>query len=57
MCAKDIDGTGLAVKSTLESDDMAFDIGPDSVEKFVQVLSGCHTLVWNGPVGLFEKEA
>lgn len=57
VCAKDIDGTGLAVKSTLESDDMAFDIGPDSVQKFIQVLNGCNTLVWNGPVGLFEKDA
>lgn len=57
VCAKDIDGTGLAVKKTLEADDMAFDIGPDSVDYFVKVLGGCNTLVWNGPVGLFEKDA
>lgn len=55
-CAKDLNATGLKVKTTLESDDMAFDIGPDSVKKFVEVLNGCQTLIWNGPVGMFEKE-
>jgi phosphoglycerate kinase len=35
---------------------MAFDIGPDSTKKFIEVLNGCQTLVWNGPVGMFEKE-
>lgn len=34
---------------------MAFDIGPDSTKKFIDVLNGCKTLVWNGPVGMFEK--
>ncbi|MBU3758989.1 MAG: phosphoglycerate kinase [Candidatus Omnitrophica bacterium] len=31
-----------------------FDIGPKTVEKYKQVLAGAKTIVWNGPVGLFE---
>jgi len=30
------------------------DIGPASVEKFRQVLADCKTVIWNGPVGVFE---
>lgn len=32
----------------------AVDIGPDSVRLFVDELSECKTIVWNGPVGAFE---
>jgi len=35
----------------------AVDIGPESCEKFKQVLSSAKTIVWNGPVGIFEKDA
>ncbi len=31
-----------------------FDIGPKTVEKFSQVLSNAKTVVWNGPMGVFE---
>jgi len=33
------------------------DIGPASREKFKQILSSAKTIVWNGPVGIFEKDA
>ena len=33
---------------------MGLDIGPDSVKKFCEVLSKAKTVVWNGPVGVFE---
>ena len=32
----------------------ALDIGPGSVAAFRQHLSSCHTVVWNGPMGVFE---
>jgi len=35
-------------------DMMILDIGPRSVEETIETLSGCRTLVWNGPVGAFE---
>src|SRR5262245_13266825 len=38
------------------ADDMILDIGPRSVEHVVSALARAKTLVWNGPVGAFEKE-
>jgi phosphoglycerate kinase len=35
-------------------DDMIFDIGPKSAEHLAEVLKGAKTIVWNGPVGVFE---
>ncbi len=34
---------------------MALDIGPKSVEEFKNVLKDAKTVVWNGPMGVFEK--
>lgn len=33
-----------------------FDIGPKTIEKFAEIISHAETIVWNGPMGLFEKE-
>jgi len=32
------------------------DIGPETVRRFSQALQGAHTVVWNGPMGVFEME-
>lgn len=32
------------------------DIGPDTVRRYSQALQGAHTVVWNGPMGVFEFE-
>ncbi len=31
-----------------------FDIGPESAEKFADIIKGAKTVVWNGPMGVFE---
>jgi phosphoglycerate kinase len=31
-----------------------FDIGPESAEKFAKLIAGAKTVVWNGPMGVFE---
>ena len=36
------------------ADDMILDIGPDTAERFASALEGASTIVWNGPVGVFE---
>jgi phosphoglycerate kinase len=36
---------------------MALDIGPKSVEIFVNEIKGASTIVWNGPMGVFEMPA
>jgi phosphoglycerate kinase len=36
---------------------MGLDIGPDSVKVFQEALADCQTVIWNGPMGVFEFEA
>jgi len=38
----------------VEDDDMIFDIGPQTAAKFAELLQQAATIVWNGPVGVFE---
>jgi phosphoglycerate kinase len=35
-------------------DSMILDVGPASVARLTEVISGCRTLLWNGPLGAFE---
>ncbi|BBP44918.1 phosphoglycerate kinase [Thiosulfatimonas sediminis] len=35
-------------------DDMIFDIGPDSAAELAEIIKNAGTVVWNGPVGVFE---
>jgi phosphoglycerate kinase len=36
------------------ADEMILDIGPDTAERFAQLMQSVGTIVWNGPVGVFE---
>jgi phosphoglycerate kinase len=36
------------------ADELILDIGPDSAERFATALKGAGSIVWNGPVGVFE---
>ncbi len=38
----------------VEADEMILDIGPQSAAKLAAILGGAGTIVWNGPVGVFE---
>ncbi|MFT5852753.1 MAG: phosphoglycerate kinase [Colwellia sp.] len=40
--------------SDVSDDEMIFDIGPDSAEKLAQIIKNAGTILWNGPVGVFE---
>ena len=44
----------LKAASDVADDDMIFDIGPDSIAALEEVLKKAGTIVWNGPVGVFE---
>ncbi|MGE5652926.1 MAG: phosphoglycerate kinase [Bacillota bacterium] len=39
------------------SDERALDIGPESIDLFAQELRNAATVVWNGPMGVFEMDA
>jgi phosphoglycerate kinase len=38
----------------VESDDMIFDIGPQSSSQLAEIIKTLGTIIWNGPVGVFE---
>ena len=44
----------IAENDAFPADQMALDIGPASVELFTKELEGAKTVVWNGPMGVFE---
>jgi len=38
-------------------DDMIFDIGPETAKQLAEILKNAGTIIWNGPVGVFEFDA
>ncbi len=40
--------------SEVAADDMIFDVGPDTAASYADMLRKAGTIVWNGPVGVFE---
>lgn len=40
--------------SEVADDDMIFDVGPETSKAFEEILKNAKTIVWNGPVGVFE---
>ncbi len=40
----------------IEPDDMILDIGPESAKELTNILKNAGTIIWNGPVGVFEIE-
>jgi len=44
-------------KSGIPKDWMGLDIGPESVKLFTKAIEEAKTILWNGPVGVFEFEA
>jgi phosphoglycerate kinase len=47
----------LAVGDPAIGDRMGLDIGPKSIETYRSVIHGAKTVVWNGPMGVFEIDA
>ncbi len=41
----------------IASEEKIFDIGPDTIAQFDEIISTAKTIIWNGPVGLYEIEA
>jgi len=55
-CNKAFEDTKGTVKAIdkFADDDMGLDIGPATLELFAKELAGAKTVVWNGPMGVFE---
>ena len=54
--AADAPATIKAV-SAVDSDDMILDIGPETARRYAAMIEKAGTVVWNGPVGVFEFDA
>ncbi|VAW66176.1 Phosphoglycerate kinase [hydrothermal vent metagenome] len=57
VCAKEFAETAEATLKAADQcadDDMIFDIGPDSAAELAEIIKKAGTIVWNGPVGVFE---
>jgi phosphoglycerate kinase len=57
VCGKKFDENEPAVlkdAGDVEDDDMIFDIGPKSAQELADIINKAGTIVWNGPVGVFE---
>ena len=57
VCGKKFDANEPAVLKDADDvadDDMIFDIGPKSAQELVDIIMKAGTVVWNGPVGVFE---
>ncbi len=57
VCGKKFDANEPAVlkdAGAVAADDMIFDIGPKSAQELADIIMKAGTVVWNGPVGVFE---
>jgi phosphoglycerate kinase len=55
--ASTIDAKSANLTQNINSEKSGFDIGPRSVTLFLEELKNCKTILWNGPMGVFENEA
>ncbi len=46
--------TKLSQIDSISGDWMGLDIGPESIKVFQNALAECKTIIWNGPMGVFE---
>ena len=44
----------LKAASDVSDEDMIFDLGPESAHKLADMIKAAKTIIWNGPVGVFE---
>lgn len=51
---KDDSNYNTRLISEIEDDEMGLDIGPDTVELFKNYLKNAKTVLWNGPLGVYE---
>ncbi|KZN48123.1 phosphoglycerate kinase [Pseudoalteromonas luteoviolacea] len=57
VVGKEFSETAVAVikdVAEVHSDDMIFDIGPNTANELAKIIEKAGTVVWNGPVGVFE---
>src|SRR5689334_17295812 len=59
VCAKELSPTAAATTklvADIAADDLILDVGPKTAQRFSERLKQAGTIVWNGPVGVFEHD-
>jgi phosphoglycerate kinase len=59
VCAKELSATAAAVTkdvAAVQDDDLILDVGPKTSAQLTDLLKQARTIVWNGPLGVFEHE-
>lgn len=57
ICGKEFDEATKAVTKSIndvEADDMIMDVGPETAKQLNDMIAKANTIVWNGPLGVFE---
>ena len=57
LAAKEFDKDSefrVSPAGAMADDEMGLDIGPDTIKTYTEALDGAKTIVWNGPMGVFE---
>jgi phosphoglycerate kinase len=60
VCAPELaENVPVSTRATtdVQSEDCILDIGPETADAYAAILRGAGTIVWNGPVGVFEIDA
>jgi phosphoglycerate kinase len=60
VCAKEFSESAQATVKRVDEvadDDMILDIGPETAARYAEIVKSAGTIVWNGPVGVFEFDA
>ena len=60
MVAKEFSEQAPAILKSVEDvaeDDMILDIGPETSRRFSEIIASMKTILWNGPIGVFEFDA
>jgi phosphoglycerate kinase len=60
VVATEFSATATATTKTVDAvaaDELILDIGPQTAQHFAEILAGAGTIIWNGPVGVFEFDA
>lgn len=60
VCAVEFSADATATTKAVDAvaaDDMILDIGPETAARFAAILKDAGTIIWNGPVGVFEFDA
>lgn len=51
------DKAHVVKRTDIPEDEAMFDIGPDTIQSYRRAIGAANTILWNGPMGVFEKPA